>query len=83
MRSPNDAQRHRGRSLREVLDESHHVFQQMFAAIEGLPDEVLNDPARYLPWLEVESIKPSDFFGHFHEEHEQDMRAWLARGEKQ
>jgi GNAT superfamily N-acetyltransferase len=76
-------EQNRGRSLREVLDESHHVFQQMFAAIEGLPDEVLSNPARYLPWLEAESIKPSDFFGHFHEEHESDMRAWLARVEKQ
>ena len=56
-----------GRSVREVLDESHHVFQQMFAAIEGLPDAVLSDPARYLPWLEAESVKPSDFFAHFHE----------------
>ena len=71
-----------GRSVREVLDESHHVFQQMFAAIEGLPDAVLSDPVRYLPWLEAQSIKPSDFFGHFHEEHEQEMRAWLARVEK-
>jgi hypothetical protein len=71
-----------GRSVREVLSESQQVFQQMFAAIEGLPDEVLSDPARYLPWLEAQSIKPGDFFGHFHEEHEQDMRAWLARGEK-
>jgi hypothetical protein len=55
----------------------------MFAAIEGLPDEVLSDPARYLPWLEAESVKPSDFFAHFHEEHESDMRVWLARVEKQ
>jgi hypothetical protein len=73
----------RGRSVREVLGDSDHVFQQLLAAIEGLPDEVLSDPARHLPWLEAQSIKPSDFFGHFHEEHEPDMRAWLARGEKQ
>jgi Protein of unknown function (DUF1706) len=71
------------RPVREVLDESHQVFRQMFAAIEGLPDEVLNDPARYLPWLEAESVKPGDFFAHFHEEHESDLRAWLARVEKQ
>jgi len=71
------------RPVREVLDESHHVFQQMYAAIEGLPDAVLSDPARYLPWLEAESVKPSDFFAHFHEEHESDMRAWLARVEQQ
>ena len=69
--------------MREVLGDSDHVFQQLLAAIEGLPDEVLSDPARHLPWLEAESIKPSDFFVHFHEEHEQDMRAWLARVEKQ
>ena len=73
----------RGRSVREVLGDSDHVFQQLLAAIEGLPDEVLSDPARHLPWLDAQSIKPSDFFGHFHEEHEPDMRAWLARVEKQ
>jgi Protein of unknown function (DUF1706) len=72
-----------GRSVREVLNDSDQVFQQLLAAIEGLPDEVLSDPARYLPWLEAESIKPGDFFGHFHEEHEPDMRAWLERVEKQ
>jgi hypothetical protein len=71
------------RSVREVLDDSHHIFQQLVAAIEGLPDAFLSDPARHLPWLEAQSIKPGDFFGHFHEEHEPDMRAWLARGEKQ
>ena len=71
------------RSVREVLDESQEVFQQMLAAIESLPDAVLNDPARYLPWLEAETVNPSDFFGHFHEEHESDMRAWLARGAQQ
>jgi hypothetical protein len=72
-----------GRSVREVLDDSDQVFQQLLAAIEGLPDQVLSDPARYLPWLEAESIKPGDFFGHFHEEHEPDMRAWLERVDKQ
>jgi hypothetical protein len=76
-------EQNRGRSVREVLNDSDQVFQQLLAATEGLPDEVLNDPARYLPWLEAESIKPSDFFGHFHEEHEADMRAWLERVEKQ
>jgi hypothetical protein len=73
----------RGRSVREVLDDSDQVFQQLLAAIEALPDKVLREPARHLPWLEAESIKPGDFFGHFHEEHEPDMRAWLARVEKQ
>src|SRR5215207_11240537 len=32
-----------GRSVREVVDDSRQVFQQLLAAIEGLPDEVLTD----------------------------------------
>lgn len=72
-----------GRSVREVLDESHHVFQQLLAAIEALPDEVLADAQQHLPWLEGEPFSPGGIFAHFHDEHEPDMRAWLARVEKQ
>jgi hypothetical protein len=70
-----------GRPVPEVLDESHQVFQQLLAAIEGLPDEVVMDPGRHLPWLEGQPLNASRFFAHFHEEHEPDMRAWLAQME--
>ena len=74
----------RGRSVREVLAESQLVFQQLRAAIEGLPDEVLMNPQRHLPWWGGQPvISAADFFAHFHEEHEPAMRAWLARAEKQ
>jgi len=43
-----------------------------------LSDEQLNDPQR-LPWFEGEQLTGAFLFGHFHEEHEPDMRAWLAR----
>lgn len=72
-----------GRLVREVLDESHQVFQQLLAAIKGLPDEVLMDPQHYLPWLEGNPFSASGIFAHFHDEHEPDMRAWLARVERQ
>lgn len=38
------------------------------------------DPARF-PWLGAEDfpLTGAALFGHFHEEHEPDMRAWLAR----
>jgi len=75
-------QPHQGHSVREVLDESDQVFQQLLAAIEGLPEEVLADVHR-LPWLEGQPFSAAEFFAHFHEEHEPDMRAWLARAEKQ
>src|SRR5215217_4116813 len=42
----------RGRSVHEVLDESHQVFQQLLAVIEGLPDEVRIDPEYHLVWLD-------------------------------
>jgi Protein of unknown function (DUF1706) len=69
------------RPVRAVLDEAHQVFQQLHAAIEGLPDEVLKDPVRHLPWLEGQPFSAGELFAHFHEEHEPDMRAWLARHE--
>jgi hypothetical protein len=71
-----------GRPVGVVLDESHQVFQQLLAAIEGLPDEVVKDPERHLPWLDDQPITAYEFFSHFHEEHEPDVRAWLVRVEK-
>jgi hypothetical protein len=66
------------RSVREILDESHQVFRHLLAAIEGLPDQAFMDVQRYLPWWEGISLTSGAFFAHFHEEHEPDMRAWLA-----
>lgn len=71
-------QSRQGHSVREVLDESDQVFHQLLAAIEGLPEDVLADVHR-LPWLEGQPFSAAQFFAHFHEEHEPDMRAWLAR----
>ena len=78
----------RGRSVREVLDESDQVFQQLVAAIEGLPDEVRIDPVHQggrvylLVWLDGQRFPAGEFFDHFHDDHEPDIRAWLAREEK-
>jgi hypothetical protein len=75
-------QSRQGHSLRAVLDESHQLFQQLLAAIDGLPQETLADESRF-PWMEGHPFTAAEFFAHFHEEHEPDMRAWLARVEKQ
>jgi hypothetical protein len=79
----------RHRSVREVLSESHQVFQQLLAVIEGLPDQVRIDPVHQggrvylLVWLGDERFPAGEFFDHFHDDHEPDVRAWLARVEKQ
>ena len=80
----------RGRSVREVLEESHQVFQQLLAVIESLPDEVRIETIRvpsgreyYLVWLDDKRFQAGEFFDHFHDDHEPDIRAWLVRVEKQ
>lgn len=75
-----------GRSLREILDETDQVHQQLLAVIEELPDDArieLIEPAFYLVWLNDERYLASEFFNHYHDDHEPDVRAWLARVEEQ
>ncbi len=74
---------HRGHSARQVLDESDQVFQQLFEVIESLPDDVVIEPEWRLVHLNGERFPAGEFFDHFHDEHEADVRAWLARMEKQ
>jgi hypothetical protein len=69
-----------GRPVGQVLAESRQVFEQMLAAVEALPEADLADPDRF-PWMEGQPLSPGALFAHFHEEHEADMRAWLARQE--
>ena len=79
----------RGRSVGEVLDQAHQVFQQLLAVVEGLPEDVrteqVHQEARiyHLVWLDGQRFQPGEFFDHFHDDHEPDIRAWLARVEKQ
>ena len=75
----------RGRSVREVLEETHQVHRQLMAVIEGLPDDVRIEriePAYYLVCVDEKRFPAGEFFDHFHDDHEPDIRAWLAREEK-
>ena len=73
----------RERSVREVLDESHQLFQQLIAVIEGLPEDTRIDEEHHLVWFGEKRFPAGEFFDHFHDDHEPDVRAWLARIEKQ
>jgi hypothetical protein len=79
----------RGRSVRDVLEESHRVFQQLLAVIKDLPDEVRIETIRtspdreyHLVWVGDQRFPAGEFFDHFHDDHEPDVRAWLSQGEK-
>jgi hypothetical protein len=49
------------RSLRDVLDESRLVLQQL------------------LVWIGGQRFEAGEFFDHFHDDHEPDVRAWIKR----
>lgn len=71
-------EREHGKSVQQVLGDSRQVFQQLRASIEALPEEYLTDPDR-LPWLGGQPLSAAALYAHFHDEHEPDMRAFLAR----
>lgn len=68
----------RDRPLADVLRESRDVFEQLVETLAAFPEGELHDATRF-PWLEGEPITGAALFGHFHDEHEPDMRAWLEK----
>lgn len=68
----------RDRPLSDVLRESREVFEQLVATLSAFPEGELHDSTRF-SWLEGEPITGAMLFGHFHDEHEADMRAWLEK----
>lgn len=73
-------ERDRGKSLAEVLADSRASFRRLEAAVRALPEEDLLTPGRF-PWADGEALGPAvlaSSFGHFHDEHESTLRAWLA-----
>ena len=73
-------EQHRDEPLDAVLAGWDRSFDRLRAAFLALPDEAVFDPA-YFPWLAGNAVieaLPSGFLGHFREEHEPILRAWLA-----
>lgn len=71
-------ERSRDRALADVLAEADAVHDEFAAVVATLPAELLTDPNRF-GWMEGVALADGDFGGHL-EEHEPDVRAWLARG---
>ena len=67
--------------LGQVLDESRESYARLAEVVQQLPDEALTDPS-YFSWTEGQAlgdaIVSGAFFGHLYEEHEADLRRWLA-----
>lgn len=75
----------RRRSLRDILDETRQVNQLIFALMESLPEDASVEwvaPYYYLVWIGGTRFPPGEFFDHFHNDHEPNVRAWLAQEKK-
>jgi hypothetical protein len=72
-------ERNRDRPAADVLAESREQFRRMRAAVAATPEDELMTPGRF-PWLGGAPLSAvlDGSFGHLHEEHEPDIRAWLA-----
>ncbi len=72
------------RPVEEVLDESKQVLQQLLMVIDSLTDNVRIEVIKehhdfYLVWVGNERFLAGEYFDHFHDDHEREIRAWLAR----
>lgn len=68
----------RDKSVADVRRESRATFDQLVETLAAFPEAELRDPANF-PWLNGETWNGAAFFGHFHDEHEADMRAALDK----
>jgi hypothetical protein len=67
------------RSLREVIDESRRVHEQLLEELEKVSEEALNDAGRFA-WLNGNSLAeaiPGDASEHY-QEHTRMVREWLV-----
>jgi len=77
----------RTRTVHQILDELQQTFQQLFTLVKELPEDVQietvpqGDRRYYFVLSGEQRIQPGYIFDHFHDDHEQDVRAWLTRME--
>ena len=69
--------RDKDRSVREVLADAENSWDRILSAVKALPEEDVVTPGRF-SWLGDHALSEADFDGHLTEEHEPDVRAWLA-----
>jgi hypothetical protein len=71
----------RERMLEDVLKENEQVFDALMGIVKDFPDDIqieVKEESRALQ-LGEQQFSMSYFFDHFHEEHEAQIREWLAK----
>ena len=73
----------RRRPVQDVLDDTRQNFELLLAVIDDLADDVRIEAEGHLLWLGDEGFPAGEFFDHYHEDHEPDVRSWWAQIENQ
>jgi hypothetical protein len=74
----------RGLSPSDLLADEQQVFEQLLAVVESFPADVkietVTDEGRefYLIHWEGTRLHPGEFFDHYRDDHEAEVKAWLA-----
>ena len=73
----------RDRSANDVLRDSRELFDRLRNIVQAFPEGDLSEPMRF-EWMDGQAlgaaILDGSYFDHLHEEHEPDIRKWLATG---
>ncbi len=67
-----------------VLEDAHQVHEQMRVVIQALPDDTRIETIESkfpVVWVHAQRFAVGEFFHHFYDDHQADVRAWLSRAE--
>ena len=76
----------RKKDLGQVLEDARQVHEKMRNAINNLPDDIrieTIDSKFHVVYLNNQRFAVGEFFHHFYDDHQSDVRAWLSRVENE
>jgi hypothetical protein len=76
----------RKKDVGQVLEDARQVYEQMYDAIQKLPDDVrveTIDSKFHVVYINDQRFAVGEFFHHFYDDHQSDVRAWLSRVENE
>lgn len=70
---------HKDRAVNDVLVDCRETLRQLRAFIQELPDDTRIDEHYRQVHIGGRTFAAGEFFDHFHDDHEPNVRGWLAR----
>jgi hypothetical protein len=76
----------RKKELRQLLEDARQVHEKMRSAIDNLPDDTrieTIDSKFHVVYINDQRFAVGEFFHHFYDDHQSDVRTWLSRIENE